>query len=88
MTHPLDIPPKFKKVVAKKERSLVAAIMECIYKLAEDPKHPGLKVHPVRGTKGIWEAYVDIHNRVTFEWAGDTIVMRANCNHDIINRSP
>jgi hypothetical protein len=40
----------------------------------------------VQGAPGV--AYVDDANRVTFHYAGATIVMRNNCNHDIARRSP
>jgi hypothetical protein len=85
---PYRIPPQFKKVLSKKERALQATIMECVVRLGEDPRHPSLRVHRVQGTSGVWEAYVDTANRVTYHWEGDTIVLRMNCNHDIIRRSP
>jgi hypothetical protein len=53
-----------------------------------DPNHPGLHAHRVQGAPGVWEAYVDDANRVTFHYASGTIVMRNNCNHDIVRRSP
>lgn len=38
--------------------------------------------------EGVWEAYVDRGNRVTFEYAVDgSIVLRNHCNHDILKRS-
>jgi hypothetical protein len=42
----------------------------------------------MQGYKGVYEAYVDKGNRVTFHYddAG-RIVMRNHCNHDIL-RSP
>jgi hypothetical protein len=42
----------------------------------------------VGGTRGVWEAYVDSANRVTFHWEGDTIVLRNNCRHEIVTQSP
>lgn len=84
-----EIPPSFKRIFDKKEPQLKAAILACIQQLSENPRHPGLNVHRVRGTAAVWEAYVDRGNRVTFEYKPDgTIVMRNNCNHDILNRRP
>ena len=41
----------------------------------------------MQGHRGVWEAYVDRANRVTFHYADDgTIVLRKNCNHDILRR--
>ena len=86
---PYVIPPKFKKVLAKKPVEMQSAVLECIVRLGENPRHPGLQVHKVQGVRGVWEAYVDRANRVTFHYAADgTIVLRANCNHSILNRNP
>ncbi len=82
------VTPKFKKRLNQKPPALRGAILECINRLSENPGHPGLQAHRVQGTQGIWEAYVDKANRVTYEWDGDTIVMRNHCNHDIIERAP
>ena len=49
---------------------------------------PGLRVHKMRGVGDIWEAYVDRANRVTYEWERDTIVLRMNCNHQMLTRNP
>ena len=84
----LDVPPKFKRVAKKKEPRLRAAIARCVQLLGDDPQHPGLHTHRVQGAPGVWEAYVDEANRVTFHYAGSTIVLRNNCNHDIVRRSP
>lgn len=81
----LVIPPQFKKVLSKKPAQLQAAILECVQRLGDNPRHPSLKTHRVRGARGVFEAYVDMANRVTFEWDGDTIVLRNNCNHAIID---
>ena len=40
----------------------------------------------MQGHRGVWEAYVDRANRVTFHYDGETIVLRKNCNHDILRR--
>ena len=85
---PITIPPSFKKRFKKKSEELRAAIKECVQRLGDNPYHPGLNTHKVRGTQGVWEAYVDDKNRVTFHYEDGGIVMRNNCNHDIIKRSP
>ena len=84
----IDIPPAFKRVVKKKDARLRAAIARCVALIADDPRHPGLHTHRVQGAPGVWEAYVDAANRVTFHYEGSKIVMRNNCNHDILSRSP
>ena len=67
---------------------LRAAIVECIKRLAENTRHPSLRTHRVQGSPGVFEAYVDRANRLTFHYEGDVIVLRNHCNHDIVDRSP
>lgn len=45
--------------------------------------------HHVRGTKNpkVFEAYVDMKNRVSWHWDDGAIVLRNHCNHDIIKRA-
>ncbi len=82
--------PVFKRRYKKKPPPLRKAIEECIRGLGADPRHPGLQAHLVKGARErVWEAYVDRKNRVTFHYDPDgVIVMRNNCNHDIIDRNP
>lgn len=83
------VPQNFKKVLQRKERLMRDAVARCVKLLGEDPRHPGLQVHKLKGVTGIWEAYVDGANRVTFEWSSNgKIVLRNNCNHDILKRNP
>jgi hypothetical protein len=86
---PLRIDPSFKKRFQKKEAELQAAIMETVARLGENPRHPSLETHPVHGTKNpkVFEAYVDMKNRVTWHWDDGTIVLRSHCNHDILKRA-
>lgn len=78
--------PPFKKKLAKKPVAMQGQILACIQRLREDPRHPGLHTHRVRGTDRVWEAYVDEANRVTFFWDGDRLVFEAHCNHDVLRR--
>jgi hypothetical protein len=56
--------------------------------LDADFRHPGLHSHPVEGAPGIFEAYVDVKYRMTFERHKDTFVMRNVDNHDECLRNP
>jgi hypothetical protein len=84
----LDIPPAFKRIAKKKDLSMQLSIARCLALLAENPHHPGLHTHRMQGSPGVWEAYVDGANRVTFHYDGPKIVLRNNCNHDILRRRP
>ena len=52
--------------------------------LADNPRHPSLRVKRVTDTKGIWEASVTMGVRITFEWQGDRIILRKIGPHDIL----
>jgi mRNA interferase RelE/StbE len=52
--------------------------------LLSNPDHPSLNLHPVRGTRRIWEGYVDSHYRFTFEVEGEYYVLRKVEPHDIL----
>jgi hypothetical protein len=82
------LPDSFTRRFQKKEALLQAAIMETIQRLGENPRHPALQTHPVHGQKNpkVFEAYVDMKNRVTWHWEDGVIVLRNHCNHDILKR--
>ena len=42
----------------------------------------------IKGTKGIWEARIDINYRISFEIIGDTIFLRVIGNHDEVLKKP
>jgi hypothetical protein len=85
----LDIPQSFKRNLRKKTKQQQARILECLHKLGVNPRHPGLHTSKVRGVTGVFEAYVDGANRVTWEWTDDGAVrLRVHCNHDITSRGP
>ena len=85
---PVRYGASFKKRFQDKEALLQAAIMETVHRLGENPRHPSLETHPVRGTKNpkVFEAYVDMKNRITWHWEDGVIVLRNHCNHDILKR--
>jgi len=56
--------------------------------LAEDFRYPSLHTKKIKGREGIWEARVDLHYRLTFEIAEDTIILRVVGNHDEVLKNP
>ena len=48
-----------------------------------------LQLKKMQGYPGVWEARADLSNRITLHYETDgTIVLRTNCNHDQVSRSP
>ena len=84
----VEIPKRFKRRLDKKTKFMQASIVECIYRLSTNPRHPGLRTHKVGGTAGVFEAYVDSGNQLTFEYGDNRIVLRNHCNHDMLDRNP
>lgn len=56
--------------------------------LADNIRHPSLQVKPIKGIKGLWEARVDLHYRMSFELLGKTIYLRVVGHHDDVLRRP
>ena len=81
------MPASFARIARAKPGRLQKAIGRCVQLLGDNPRHPGLHTHRVSGRKGVWEAYVDRGNRVTYHWDEEgRIVLRKNCHHDILQR--
>ena len=44
--------------------------------LAENPRHPGLRMKKIKGTDGIWEIRAGLSVRLTFEMKDDLVILR------------
>lgn len=53
--------------------------------LGDNPKHPSLQVHKIKGTP-FWEAYVNMDIRIVFERNQDTLFLLAIGHHDILRK--
>lgn len=84
MAKKLRILTSFKKGYKKLPNEIKEKIDKQLFFLLENPKHPSLNLHLIRGTKGIWEGYVDQQYRFTFEIEGDFYTLRKVGSHDII----
>lgn len=98
MTAGIETSKSFKKAFQRKSPKDQEAVKKCIERLAENPRHPGLNTHKMKGAGGrdkdgrkveIWESYINDGNRVTFHYgSGGDLVLRMNCNHDILFKNP
>jgi mRNA interferase RelE/StbE len=84
----LRIPEAFRNQLAAKSAPDRAAIANSLITLSSDPRHPGLRTKKVKGTKGVFEARASRALRITFHWDEGAIVLRRNCSHAILDRSP
>jgi hypothetical protein len=88
MAHPMRASTRFARARKKKTPAQRADVDQTIRLLADNPRHNSLHTHKVQGARGVWESYINDGFRVTWHWDADVIVLRMNCNHDILNRRP
>lgn len=87
MTRRLVFTARFERLFRKLPQSIRRATYEKLDMLLSDPSHPSLRVKRVKGTVDIWETSVTMNYRITFEIAGETVILRRIGTHDIL-RSP
>lgn len=83
-----DVTNTFKRKYRNKDRVSQVSIEKTIELLVENQRYPGLHTHKVKGTKKIFEAYINDQARLTFEYGNDKIILRTNCNHDAVLKNP
>ena len=54
--------------------------------LQTDPRQPSLHTKKIKGPTNVWEAWVTLNYRVTFNWESDQIVLRRVGTHDILKK--
>lgn len=86
MAKKLRILGTFKKDYKKLPAVIKDRVDKQLEYLISNPGHPSLNMHPIRGTKGIWEGYIDKQYRFTFEIEGDFYILRKVGSHDIIKK--
>jgi mRNA-degrading endonuclease RelE of RelBE toxin-antitoxin system len=84
MAKKLRILSTFKKDYGKLPHEIREKVDKQLTFLLSNPDHPSLNLHPIRGTKGIWEGYIDYHYRFTLEVDGEFYVLRKVGTHDVI----
>ncbi len=74
----------YEKLTNAEKRS----VRKALALLGDNQKHPSLRGKKMEGTKNIWEARPSKRLRMTFEMAGETILMRNVGEHDKVLRRP
>jgi mRNA interferase RelE/StbE len=80
--------PRFERAYAALSPEDRQQVAQALRLMSADLRHPGLRVKRVRGTKGIWEARASRALRITFETAGDSLILRNIGWHDEALRNP
>ncbi|MFH1742627.1 MAG: type II toxin-antitoxin system RelE/ParE family toxin [bacterium] len=54
--------------------------------LLQNPQHPSLRLHKMRGYTNMWEISVTIHYRIMFQIEGDEYVLLKIGPHDVLDK--
>lgn len=79
---PIQLTQRFVRQYGQLPITIQRKVDKALRLLDIDFRHPGLRSHPIESAPGVFEAYVDIKYRMTFERRGDTFIMRNVDNHD------
>ncbi len=85
---PLRYTERFERKYIKLPLTVRLKVKKALKLLETNFRHPGLRSHPVEGAPGIYEAYVDIKYRMTFERSGKVLILRNVDNHDECLKNP
>jgi mRNA-degrading endonuclease RelE of RelBE toxin-antitoxin system len=80
---------RFKKLYGSLPVLIREKVKKTLRLLAENPRHPSLRTKPIQGAKGLYEARIDEHYRLTYErLPGDVLQIRALGVHDDLLKNP
>ncbi|MCL6447669.1 MAG: hypothetical protein K6U04_05870 [Armatimonadetes bacterium] len=79
---------RFKRMYRQLSPEQQKAVQKALCLLAENMRHPSLRVKRVQGTKGIWEASVTMSLRITFQREKDLIILRNCGEHNETLKNP
>lgn len=85
---PTILSERFVSQYARLPKTIQRKVEKALTLLGADHRHPGLRSHPVQGTDGILEAYVDDKYRMTFNREGEELFLRNVDNHDECLKKP
>ncbi len=74
----------YERLTSAEKRS----VRKALTLLSDNPKHPSLHAKKMEGRKNIWEACPSKRLRMTFEMAGEIILMRNVGEHDKVLKRP
>ncbi|MBI4303972.1 MAG: hypothetical protein HY665_06525 [Chloroflexi bacterium] len=85
---PIEYSTRFARKYGRLPEAIRLKTDKALSFLNVDFRHPGLRSHPVKSMPGVFEAYVDVQYRMTFERRSDTFIMRNVDNHDECLKNP
>jgi hypothetical protein len=85
---PIQLTDRFVRQYGQLPATIQHKVDKALARLDANFRHPGLRSHPIESAPGVFEAYVDVKYRLTFERRSDTFIMRNVDNHDECLRHP
>ncbi|RCK76797.1 MAG: hypothetical protein ANABAC_3222 [Anaerolineae bacterium] len=83
---------RFKKAFQALPEEIQEKAFKAFRLMAENPRHPSLRVKKIKGSEQIWEGRIDRQYRFTFQFVeegGQTIIVFRNIdNHDECLKNP
>jgi mRNA-degrading endonuclease RelE of RelBE toxin-antitoxin system len=79
---------QFERAYEKLTKAEKRSVRKALTLLGNNPKYPGLRVKKMEGRRNIWEARPSKRLRMTFEMAGEIIIMRNVGEHDKALKRP
>jgi mRNA-degrading endonuclease YafQ of YafQ-DinJ toxin-antitoxin module len=79
---------RFKKSYKQLEETDQKAIKKKLDLLSRNPHHPSLRTKKVQGTDGIFECSISMSIRLTWEYEGESILLRVVGDHDEVLKKP
>lgn len=79
---------QFEQVYAQLTKVEKRSVRKGLALLGDNPRHPGLHVKKMEGSKDIWEARPSKRLRMTFGMTGETVIMRNVGAHDKVMKTP
>ena len=73
---------RFREAYRSLPESLRKEADKALRLLADNPRHPSLRLKKIEGTPGIWEARVDRACRMTLQVSKDAFILRTIGKHD------
>ncbi len=85
----LSASKRFQKAQFRLPNNIYNKLVKVLELLAVDPRHPSLQTKQLKGSKGIYEARLDLNYRLTYErLPGDILKLRTVGPHNETLRNP
>ncbi len=79
---------RFKKSYTQLEENDKKVIQKKLALMRRNLHHPSLRTKKVQGTDGIFECSISMSIRMTWEYEGESILLRVVGNHDEVLNNP